>query len=403
MHAMILTFVIPAVALIFTVAFFGLWWNNRKCIHVLAFSACFASIAIGVAFNIWISANVGLPGIVFYHLLSMAGLLAMMWGLTVRHGQKAPIGAYGATALFTCAILWIASAAGEVSAMKMAQNTNSALIMAMMATNLWHYSKDHWADRALIWVLSTLALFGFVRPLLTELSDVLFGGGEAGAATLTSIHALVLAVLLTLMALCLAAMVISDNMDQQRHEAAFDPLSGVRMRGAFESDAKALLQYAREEGLPVSLIVADIDHFKAVNDAFGHVAGDRVIAGFGKMLGQMTRGRDITGRVGGEEFCILVWNCNLTQAAKMSERIRRAFAASSHCKENHDVRCTASFGIAEAERDEGYSALFERADAALYRAKRAGRNRVAADGELETDTSETVVDFAPRASLVQRG
>jgi diguanylate cyclase (GGDEF)-like protein len=116
-----------------------------------------------------------------------------------------------------------------------------------------------------------------------------------------------------------------------------------------------------------------------VNDEHGHLAGDKVIAAFAGMIGQMTRPVDVTGRIGGEEFCILVSTCDLHYAANLAERIRIAFAASGGAGAGAGAdrpACTASFGVAQSRPEDTLRSLFERADAALYEAKGTGRNRV---------------------------
>ena len=141
------------------------------------------------------------------------------------------------------------------------------------------------------------------------------------------------------------------------------------------------LQRAREEDVPISVIVADIDHFKRVNDIWGHQVGDSAIAGFGDLLRSAIRSTDIAGRVGGEEFCLFVWDCPAGPTRKLAERIRTRFEHMQIEGISDGVRLTASFGIAQWEPDEGYGRLFARADAALYRAKQAGRNRIVSQDE----------------------
>ena len=120
--------------------------------------------------------------------------------------------------------------------------------------------------------------------------------------------------------------------------------------------------------------MADLDHFKRVNDTYGHAAGDRVLAAFGDLLRQHTRVIDIAARFGGEEFIVLLPNTDLENAISIANRIRESLAA---CPiESLPDPVTASFGVAEMAPDESGSGLLRRADAALYEAKHSGRNRV---------------------------
>jgi len=113
-----------------------------------------------------------------------------------------------------------------------------------------------------------------------------------------------------------------------------------------------------------------------VNDIWGHQSGDQAIADFGNLIKNKVRTCDVAGRIGGEEFCIAVWNCDNEPAYRLAERIRHAFAAHKHIVINDDIRLTASFGVATAQAGETYKQLFARADKALYEAKSKGRDRV---------------------------
>ncbi|MEO0698143.1 MAG: GGDEF domain-containing protein [Pseudomonadota bacterium] len=381
MQALVLTFIIPAIALIFAAVFAGLWWTDRARHHVAAYAYCYAALGAGVMINIFIFQDVRPLGIVTYHLLCMSGLIALLWGTTHRLGLKIPIRAYTATVLFTAGILSIAAAAGERDAMMMAQNANSSLLMALTAQNLWHSGSRRFEDRALVWVLAFFSSFGFIRPLLTVFSDSLFGPGQEGAMLLLSIHVLVLAIFLTLQALALIATVIVDKSENERETAALDPLSGLPMRAMFEREALALQDRARDAGVPVSLVIADLDHFKRINDTLGHAAGDRVIAAFGALVAGEIRPKDICGRIGGEEFCIIAYKCEGENARSLANRIRMAARRLSVSAGNDDKALTASFGVAEWNAHEPYSAVFERADAALYVAKRSGRDCVVLAGQ----------------------
>ena len=174
---------------------------------------------------------------------------------------------------------------------------------------------------------------------------------------------------------------MTDQTKAVREDAERDALTGLKMRGPFEAQAIAMLNRARDKDVPVSVIVADIDHFKRVNDIWGHQVGDTAIASFGDLLRSTIRDTDIAGRIGGEEFCILVWNCPEEPTLNLAERIRARFEQLPIEGISDDVRLTASFGVAQWVTDEGYGRLFARADAALYRAKEGGRNCTSADGD----------------------
>ncbi|KAB0681213.1 GGDEF domain-containing protein [Aureimonas leprariae] len=160
-----------------------------------------------------------------------------------------------------------------------------------------------------------------------------------------------------------------------RDAAERDPLTGLLNRRGFE---RATAGFAADPSRPASLVVCDIDHFKAVNDAFGHAAGDRILEGFAEIVGIVMPPDGVAARFGGEEF-ILFLPGPPQVAAVIAEVLRIAFAERDWRAEGAGRRLTASFGIAGVEG--GESSLFEamaRADAHLYAAKASGRNRVVA-------------------------
>jgi two-component system, cell cycle response regulator len=162
--------------------------------------------------------------------------------------------------------------------------------------------------------------------------------------------------------------------------ALTDALTGLANRRAFLEALEAELARVDRHGRPASLLFADLDHFKRVNDAHGHAVGDEVLAGFSQVLRQGCRRGDLAARIGGEEFGVLLPMTGRLPAALVAERIRRATEARPLGR-SAPVPLTVSIGVASTEDSPGpleAVELLRRADAALYRAKGEGRNRVAA-------------------------
>lgn len=160
-----------------------------------------------------------------------------------------------------------------------------------------------------------------------------------------------------------------------------DALTGLHNRRYMEGHLKTLVKDALQSGRALSLLVADIDHFKHVNDTHGHDAGDLVLKEFSARFRRNTRGIDLACRLGGEEFVIIMPDTDIGRAYQVGERLRACIAAEPFLL-NPDLklRITASVGLATLEKVEDTpETLFKRADNALYAAKRRGRNRVAAD------------------------
>jgi len=159
-----------------------------------------------------------------------------------------------------------------------------------------------------------------------------------------------------------------------------DRLTGLYNRGHWEDLLK--LEYARHSryGAVSSLVMCDIDHFKRVNDTFGHPAGDKVIQRVAHVMRSHVRDADIAGRYGGEEFAVLLPDTDKSGAKVFCERLRQAVEAETVQHEGHPIRCTISLGVADLSKPTGdYKTLIEWADRALYQSKKNGRNQVSVD------------------------
>ena len=159
--------------------------------------------------------------------------------------------------------------------------------------------------------------------------------------------------------------------------ARTDPLTGCWNRRALMETGEVLRQVERRAKQPFSLIICDIDHFKTVNDTYGHPAGDEVIREFVRRCLDCLRDQDLLGRFGGEEFVALLPGATTDQAARVSERIRSAIERNPIRTDAGSVSVTSSFGLSLVrEGDDSLHPAIERADAALYEAKQSGRNQV---------------------------
>jgi diguanylate cyclase (GGDEF)-like protein len=164
-----------------------------------------------------------------------------------------------------------------------------------------------------------------------------------------------------------------------RHKTAalVDSLTGLANRRAFLHDADALAERRAKGGEPLAVLLADLDRFKTINDRFGHAIGDRVLQVFADTISRMLRAQDVGGRLGGEEFAILLPKTDAADAARVAERIRRDFAEVAKTVGVHAVASTVSIGVATtAAATATVTDLLAVADRALYRAKAEGRDRV---------------------------
>jgi two-component system cell cycle response regulator len=158
-----------------------------------------------------------------------------------------------------------------------------------------------------------------------------------------------------------------------RELATKDSLTGARNRRSFEEEGRALISACNESGASLALVAVDIDHFKRVNDSFGHDVGDAVLKEFAQRVLQASKRRDCLYRVGGEEFAMLLPHTGMAAAAAFAEVLRRSLEATPFSGAG---RLSASFGVAALLPGDTLDTLMKRADRALYEAKGAGRNRV---------------------------
>ncbi len=175
---------------------------------------------------------------------------------------------------------------------------------------------------------------------------------------------------------------LQKELRRARDEASLDPLSGILNRRGFEAEIRRLCAAASASGSPFCVVMIDIDHFKRINDTYGHPFGDQVIRAVGQVLSQLTQRKDVAARYGGEEFALLLPETPLTGARDVAERLRGAISR-GHIKRGNDGEpvgnITVSAGVAQYVNGEDPTSLVARADRALYASKQSGRNRVTVD------------------------
>ena len=171
-------------------------------------------------------------------------------------------------------------------------------------------------------------------------------------------------------------------------KATRDALTGVHNRAEFDRRHHELVCTHLEDGVPLSLIISDIDRFKSINDTYGHQAGDDALVSFARLIEEHCRDEDTVARYGGEEFVMLCPGCNLEAVTSKAERIRKDLAGVRQPALKYNVM-TASFGVTELQEGDSPSRMLKRADAALYEAKDLGRNRVVQGGSGAQQTTAT--------------
>jgi len=179
------------------------------------------------------------------------------------------------------------------------------------------------------------------------------------------------------MAIFMVFILASDLAERMRDLARTDPLTGVLNRRGFEESALRVLAQAERGRQPLSVILADVDRFKEINDRWGHAAGDRALQLLVEQLCRERRKDDLVARIGGDEFALLLPNTEARQAVELAEQIRRSLGQLGLHVAGKQIELRVSFGVAERnETSVNAESLIHAADKALYSAKQAGRNQV---------------------------
>ena len=399
MNSQITGLVTPLTALVFATVFGLLWWRGRMGDHLIGFALAYLFFGAGFA------STHALDPTSFYifhvtQLLYAMGTFCVIWGAAKRVGQRPPVTAVLITYAIAAATLAVAvGVTSDVAPRLYIVNTGYGAMFVIATLTLLQSRRRDTFDKLVIFVFALSAANFFVRPVLTLLVEQ----NIPAAAYRDSVYYSVLSLSLTVMSVVVAATLIgacvADLMGSMREGANRDGLTGMRNRQTFEAKIRERFEAAKRRNVPVSLVVADIDHFKQVNDLWGHQAGDNAITRFGNLIEDQVRDTDIAGRIGGEEFCVFVWDCDEEAAHGLADRIRKAFATQQFEGLPEHIRLTASFGVSRWQHGERYAQVFGRADAALYAAKEGGRDLVVSSTAVDGPRDELETAAAPVAEI----
>lgn len=400
MQTQILGLLTPLMALLFAVTFAVFWRAGRLQRHVLGFAIAYVLFAAGFLATHFLPAE----AIYLFHTTQAfysLGMIVYLMSLCERTGQRIHLASHvGVYAISAVALALAVGLTEDVGPRLIIVNIGYGVMCAMGLTTLLGSRRRDAIDIAIMLVVAIQAMDFLIRPNLTLMFEQTIPAVAYRESIYYSLIGLVLGVKSVGSAMVLIGATIIEWTTALRESSERDAVTGLHNRGSFERSMRNLLLRAQAEGRPLSLVVVDIDHFKQVNDIWGHQAGDQVISGLGELIRKNVRRCDIAGRIGGEEFCIAVWDCGDKSAAQLGERIRQSFACLKHSSLNDDIRLTASFGVAEARDGETYEALFSRADKALYQAKSLGRNRV--ENAEDQNTGEPMAEPVPILRRLKR-
>lgn len=368
----------PAVTLTLASAFFLFWLYRRQRFYLLMMAAAYVGSAMGFLLQ-YFTLPVGLPITKLLSNISFTiAVLGVSSAVIARCGRPVPWVQIGLLALGGLgSFCWFMFVEPDLTWRVLALNFAFGGICLVVSAELKAIPLRGPVENLLL-VLAVFSGANFlVRPLA---AFVLYGPYDSYdgfyASPFWTTALLSHAVLSLLIALAFFTAEALELMRALRSESLTDPLSGLLNRRGFDLKAAALLDTCASSALPVSLVVADLDRFKALNDRHGHQAGDRVIAAFASRLREAAGTRAVAGRLGGEEFAVLLPMADPAAARLFAEAVRTVFSGGPIDGLSPDIRVTGSFGIASHCGGESLDDVSRRADEALYHAKRDGRDSV---------------------------
>jgi diguanylate cyclase (GGDEF)-like protein len=373
----------PLVALIFMASFLWIWTRWKSLRYFVWFATAFLVFGVAVLLQITlIPRDPGLNILLTNALCSTAiAIFTVACSMRMRIRQSYLL-VLAAPALIVAGIAYFFYIDRNLHTRIYIANLGAGAQFFLVGLRIQRAAVKR-IDRILGWVLLVSGMLSVPRTLLTighmDKAGILPAFVESPFWAWLHLSLLLFIVVL---GLTLLATAVSDIVADLRLRSITDPLTGLLNRRGFEEFAQEKILVAGTR--PLSLILCDIDNFKSINDSYGHVGGDAVIAGIAALLRSGIRDSDAAGRFGGEEFVLLLTNLGQKEAFSVAERLRQEIEHTHFESGRLQGRTvTASFGIAEYAAGEKLDNFIHRADAMLYAAKRGGRNRSLASSSDE--------------------
>jgi len=346
-----------------------------------------ASLWAGAVSTVLVSVPLPLPaavGILVRNGFAVLGSVLMLFGVALHVGRRVPLRpALVLGGGYLLAIAWFSVARPDLG-IRLA--LYSVLIIIWKTWEAWLLLRHAPADvrrscrlAAAVFLLdAALFLVRALIPVAPGADDILRAGLSMNVTYVGGMFVMLGHTF------ALVLMIVERQMVDLRRLARRDGLTGLLNRTALMGDGEQHLAQSLHQQRPFAAMLLDLDHFKRINDTRGHPVGDEVLHHAARTLQRSLRGRDrLLGRYGGEEFVLLLPDTGMEQAMALAERLRATLEASPLHREGGTIGITASIGVAVADAAPGLESLLARADAALYRAKAAGRNHVACDLAME--------------------
>ncbi|MDH6230919.1 diguanylate cyclase (GGDEF)-like protein [Mesorhizobium soli] len=369
-------FVAPALLLLFSLSFAGAWTLERTRRYLLLFAIAFLCFGLAAAGQIAIwPRDVGANKLITV-ILFCVGVLLLCEGVLQRSGRHLalPLPLFVA-GLIVAGIFYFFYIDRSLVTRAYILHFGLGTLFLITAWQGRFLRHGRGADRALWWLVVVVGLHFFPRTILTT---GVFIDGAFGAATFWNWVQITFSLVGAIIALGLMAVTAIDVVTALRGERDSDPLTGLLNRRGLDLHSRAARKAHHK---PVSsIVVCDIDHFKVINDTYGHAVGDAVLEGFAGTIRDMTRAGDLVARIGGEEFVVVLRGTPPMGAYQFAERLRLDIQRARFSGLPRQQTVTCSFGVVEFREGDDLWAAVDRADEYLYAAKKAGRNRTFAEG-----------------------
>jgi len=361
---------IVLISLMFGVALLVAWRQFGLERHAALWAGAFMAAAVGHGLRtggqVWLSQQ-DLFAMLACHA-SVASFALLAWGFCGR-ARRSNLGVMAGWAVFAVAILWqwFMHPPTWRATSRMLTGVGDAYMVGWIVAMLWHKRGIGALAR---WIMLAYGLYALGVGVAAELAKP---GGLISDQTFILVLSIGTPTGMIGTGVMTLLIVASDLAKGLRVQARTDALTGVLNRRGVDETISSLLRGA-ERIDPLTVVVADLDHFKAINDRLGHAAGDDVLTRFAQHLKASMRSQDVVARIGGEEFVLLLPRTDAVDAMKLVERLRLT-VPESFALDDHLERVSASFGVTQVREGESFDEALRRADDALYCSKSEGRDR----------------------------
>lgn len=380
LSALITSSSLAIASLLIGFALFVAWWQFGRRTHALIWALSFVAAAIGHGTRIIggpLSGHSDLLAMLACHA-SIASFAFLTWGFRLRAARDNRL-TFAFWGVATAALLYcyfiIGGAEGRMFNRIITALSDVALVAVIVAT----IGGNSRLSNTVRWLFVAYGAYICSVALAAWLAR---DGGMIGGPVFFAVLSIGTPTGMIATGLLTLLIVAADLAEELRRQAIADPLTGLLNRRGLEQQVAPVLASGRAVSRPLVVVLADIDHFKSINDRLGHAAGDAVIRAFAAHLHSAGRKGDLVARIGGEEFAMVLPGREIHEAVALVERLREGVpAALSGIASAENV--TASFGIALVGDGETFEVTLGRADNALYRSKKAGRNAVTLEPQPE--------------------